>query len=66
MPAHLVFFLGALSFLSGIVYASIGLTFVLTFVPAAIVCAVLYVSGVDTRIALLSALLLIMGKDRRS
>ncbi|MBU6500366.1 MAG: ComEC/Rec2 family competence protein [Patescibacteria group bacterium] len=61
MPSHLIFFLCALSFLSGIAFAAMGLPFVLTLVPAAILFSVIYICGERARLALIGALILLSG-----
>jgi ComEC/Rec2-related protein len=61
MPRHVVFFLCALSFLCGVLFAGLGLTLLLTLIPAAVLASVLYAGNVDLRIALLAALLLVAG-----
>ena len=61
MAPSLIFFLSALSFLSGIVFSSLGLSLSLALVPAAIVFAVLFAQNVDMRIAVLAAILLVAG-----
>ncbi len=61
MPAHLAFFLLTLSFLSGIVYASLGLSLLYSLVPAAILFAAVFVSGERLWLALLASALLLAG-----
>lgn len=61
MPRHLAFFLGALAFLSGIVYASLGLRLLYALVPAAFLFAALFVAGENWRISVLAGLLLLAG-----
>lgn len=61
MPLHLIFFLGVLSFLSGVIFSSLGLPFLLSLLPAIILFAALVGSKVKIKIALLASLLLIGG-----
>lgn len=61
MPRHIIFFTCALSFLSGIVYASLGLTPLLCIIPSLLAAIVLYVWGTDWKIALCAAALVVAG-----
>ncbi|MDE2021927.1 MAG: ComEC/Rec2 family competence protein [Patescibacteria group bacterium] len=61
MPGHVIFFLCTLSFLSGALFAGLGLTLLFALIPAAVLACVLYAGNVDLRVALLAALLLVAG-----
>jgi len=61
MPSHVVFFLLALSFLSGILFAGLGLTLLFSLIPATILFAALFSTNTNVRIAILSAILLVIG-----
>src|SRR5437899_2561301 len=61
MPRDLIFFLSALSFLSGVAFASLGLPLAVTPIPAVILFAALYASEIDLRIAIFGALLILAG-----
>lgn len=61
MPAHVLFFLFGLSFLSGVAFAGLGLSLAFVSVPASIVFAVLYATGMSGRIAAIAALTLVAG-----
>lgn len=61
MQLHLVFFLSALAFLSGIAYASLGLSLLYSLVPAAFLFAALFFCRVHFGISLFAALLLFAG-----
>ena len=63
MPGHTIFFLLTLSFLSGIVCASLGLTLLLSIIPAAVVFAALFATNVDARIAACASLFLFAGSS---
>lgn len=61
MPPHLVFFLSTLSFLSGVVYASLGLPIFASLIPAGVVFGALFASKAGIRVAALAAALLAIG-----
>jgi competence protein ComEC len=61
MPRHLAFFLIVLAFLSGIVYASLGLQLLYSLVPAAFLFGALLTLGESWQISFLAALLLLAG-----
>ncbi len=61
MALHLILFISTLSFLSGVVFAGLGLTALETLIPAAALFAVLFASSVRFRIALGAACLLFAG-----
>lgn len=61
MPRHLVFFLSVLAFLSGVVFASLGLPFLFSLVPAAFLFAALFYFEDSAKVALLAAGLLAFG-----
>ncbi len=61
MRKHEVFFLCTLAFLSGVAYASLGLSLLYSLIPAAIVWSALYASDIDMRIASLAAMLVVAG-----
>ncbi len=61
MARHDIFFLFALSFLSGIVFASLGLTLLFSLVPAVIIFSVLYITNTSARIGVLAAIVLVVG-----
>lgn len=61
MPAHIVFFTLALSFISGVVYASLGLSLLFCIVPAALAACALYATDTSWKIAVCAASLIIVG-----
>ncbi len=61
MPKESYFFLLALSFLSGIIYASLGLSILFSFIPAAIVFAYFYSKNTGLVISIIAAILIVIG-----
>lgn len=61
MPRYNIFFLFALSFLSGAVFAGLGLSPLFSLIPAAIVSFAVYGMNAGLRIAIFAALFLIIG-----
>ncbi len=61
MERHNIFFLIALSFLSGVFFASLGLSPLLSLIPAVIVFAVLYATNTRLSIAVCAGIFLVSG-----
>lgn len=61
MPAHIVFLTLALSFISGVVYASVGASFLLSITAAVLAGSLLRVYGAPWKVALISAACIVAG-----
>ncbi|MBI4239821.1 ComEC/Rec2 family competence protein [Candidatus Uhrbacteria bacterium] len=61
MPLHLVLFIISLSFVSGIAFASIGISLLVTLIPAACVFTVFFYTNTPLKIAALSSVIFLVG-----